>query len=45
MPKVISHEKELQEKFIFLKTNISPENKWLEDEHSFGNGPFSWDIR
>ena len=25
----------------FLKTNISPQNGWLEDEISFQNGPFS----
>ena len=27
-----------------LKTNISPENQWLEDEISFWNGPFLGDI-
>ena len=24
----------------FPKTNISPENQWLQDENSFWNGPF-----
>ena len=28
-----------------LKTNICPENWWLEDESSVKNGPFSGDIR
>ena len=27
-----------------MKTNISPENWWLDDETSFQNGPFSGDI-
>ncbi len=26
------------------KTNIEPENPWLEDETSFWNGPFSGDM-
>ena len=26
------------------KSNISPDNQWLEDEISFWNGPFSGDM-